>query len=124
MSEMSEIRAKWVAALKSGEYSQTRGMLRRRDGFCCLGVLCDLAVKEGIIPEPTLSVGNKIYSYDEEAGVLPVKVREWVGLSDVHGNYATSSLITDNDGGRSFNVIAEIIESEPKGLFKENNEAK
>lgn len=48
-----EIKEKWLAALRSGEYKQTRGALfrpRRLDdvkpifpaGYCCLGVLCDV----------------------------------------------------------------------------------
>lgn len=35
----AEMKAKWVAALRSGEYKQVRMVLRSEDGFCCLGVL-------------------------------------------------------------------------------------
>lgn len=42
-----EVKAKWIAALTSGEYKQGRNWLRTsEDGFCCLGVLCDLYAKE------------------------------------------------------------------------------
>lgn len=45
-----EIADKWIAALESGEYKQGQNVLRSDDGFyCCLGVLCELAVKEGVI---------------------------------------------------------------------------
>lgn len=43
-----ELKARWVAALRSGDYEQTTGALREQlrnkncDGFCCLGVLSDL----------------------------------------------------------------------------------
>lgn len=41
-----ELKAKWIAALRSGEYKQTRGRLLRNwrgeDRFCCLGVLCEI----------------------------------------------------------------------------------
>ena len=38
-----EIKAKWVKALRSGEYRQTRQKLRGRNGaMCCIGVLCDI----------------------------------------------------------------------------------
>ena len=37
-----EARALWVKALRSGEYKQTTGQLRKDDGHCCLGVACDL----------------------------------------------------------------------------------
>ena len=31
-----------VAALRSGKYKQCTGALRKDDGFCCLGVACDV----------------------------------------------------------------------------------
>lgn len=38
-----EINQKWVEALRSGKYRQTRGKLKARNGaMCCLGVLCDI----------------------------------------------------------------------------------
>lgn len=39
----------WVAALRSGEYKQGSGRLRTPEGWCCLGVLTDLAIKRGLI---------------------------------------------------------------------------
>lgn len=56
------IKARWVAALRSGKYPQTEHSLHRvvpmpnalysensddPVGFCCLGVLCDLYVQDG-----------------------------------------------------------------------------
>lgn len=49
-----DIADKWVAALRSGKYSQTIGRLRAdtsdegeaETSYCCLGVLCDLHSKE------------------------------------------------------------------------------
>ncbi len=42
-----ELRDKWVAALRSGNYKQGRQKLHVRLGndheYCCLGVLCDVA---------------------------------------------------------------------------------
>ena len=38
-----ELKAQWVAALLSGDYTQGRGELKTRTGeFCCLGVYCDM----------------------------------------------------------------------------------
>ncbi len=38
-----EIKSLWLAALRSGTYSQGRERLRgEADSFCCLGVLCDI----------------------------------------------------------------------------------
>lgn len=33
---------KWVLALVSGEYKQGKGVLRRGDKYCCLGVACEI----------------------------------------------------------------------------------
>lgn len=38
-----EIADKWVEALRSGRYKQCKSWLRDNDGFCCLGVLCDIS---------------------------------------------------------------------------------
>ena len=35
----AKIKAKWLKALRSGKYKQTRGRVHRGDGHCCLGVL-------------------------------------------------------------------------------------
>lgn len=37
-----ELKAKWTAALRSGEYKQGAGRLRRDTGYCCLGVLGEI----------------------------------------------------------------------------------
>jgi hypothetical protein len=38
----AEIKQKWVAALRSGNYKQTKVCLHNKEGYCCLGVLCDV----------------------------------------------------------------------------------
>lgn len=71
-----EIKQRWLAALRSGEYQQAHGRLRNGDSFCCLGVLCDLHSK---------TTGNawgdddRYFSVD---GALPPEVQEWSGLTD------------------------------------------
>lgn len=37
-----EFKAKWVAALRSGDYEQGAACLRHSGGYCCLGVAADL----------------------------------------------------------------------------------
>jgi hypothetical protein len=36
------LRTKWVAALRSGDYKQGRGELCKDGKYCCLGVLMDI----------------------------------------------------------------------------------
>lgn len=38
---------KWTAALRSGEYKQSTGVLQGYGGFCCLGVACAEFIPEG-----------------------------------------------------------------------------
>jgi hypothetical protein len=103
---------KWIRRLRSGKVEQGKYMLGDGERRSCLGVLCDLAVKEGIIR-----------TYDPADVELPLKVRNWVGLRTSSGFYqdsfGESSLAQRNDHGFSFPRIAEIIVSQPKGLFKE-----
>lgn len=82
-----EIKAEWVAALRSGEYKQGQGVLRsRNDEFCCLGVLCDLAVKDGLAVDVRKDDECWWY-YDDQTGVLPFSVAEWAGLNDPDQDY-------------------------------------
>lgn len=88
------IKTKWLAALRSGEYKQARGSLEEvvEDGscFCCLGVLCDLAVKEGIVTRAENNLGHQIEGVyasvvdpeDVSTAVLPRAVRDWAGLNE------------------------------------------
>jgi len=43
----ADVKEKWLDALRRGEYSQTRKTLRDENGFCCLGVLCDIIDPSG-----------------------------------------------------------------------------
>lgn len=111
-----EIKAQWVAALRSGDYVQGRGVLRdNEDRFCCLGVLCDLAERDGAV---RLLGGLDHMSYgvdaeDSDAFILPESVREWSGLSGHHGDlrdHHYETLVEANDQGEPFGIIADIIE--------------
>ena len=102
---MNAAAKKWVKALRSGKYKQTIGHLADETGFCCLGVACELAKQAGIIPD------------------LPTRVQNWLGLQDCFGkidNGKYNDLTSYNDFGKwSFKKIANLIERQPKGLFKE-----
>lgn len=109
------VKAKWLEALRSDEYAQGTFSLRsKEDEFCCLGVLCDIAVKEGIIPEP--DPGNTDYIYgredDAETAGLPRAVQEWSGVPLLGDRGDDHSLAYLNDQGKSFAFIADIIEEE------------
>jgi hypothetical protein len=124
-----EIKQKWIAALRSGEYKQGKGGLRNTEGYCCLGVLCDLHAKE---------TGNEWEraEFDENdcylraSGYLPAEVSAWAGLSKIaydrqlapytlpffdvpvvaDGQDMTLSQL--NDANKPFAAIADVIEAQ------------
>ena len=109
-----EWRRKWVAALRSGEHRQTSGVLRDRDGFCCLGVLCDIAEKG------KWEQDDGSWRYQGYTDVLPKPVQQLVGLRTNFGRISESeghSLSEMNDAEYSFASIADVIEAEPEELF-------
>lgn len=78
-----EIKARWIEALRSGNYEQGRYNLRRRDEFCCLGVLCDI-VKDDVNYNwlPAQDDFGTIYKFAESDEILPELVAIHAGLKD------------------------------------------
>ena len=114
-----EIKARWVAALQSGEYSQTSDALRIENSFCCLGVLCDLYVKDGLGKwEDRIEDGETVFATVGESGVLlPEEVGRWAGLpttrpiTPLPGPQDACIYLADlNDRGSLFPEIASLIE--------------
>lgn len=133
-----QVKQKWVDALRSGEYQQATGKLKSQEGFCCLGVLCDLYAKEhedagweyrgtDRPSDPT----DYWYFEDQSEKVslcLPVSVAQWAGIEDYDGTvhvkvldedycdedeedvYCEVDVIDLNDNGDSFKRIADLIE--------------
>ncbi len=111
-----EIKAQWLADLRSSEYVQGTGALNRNGQFCCLGVLTDQAVKAGITTDQgTNERGDRLYGSSEDFGnasFLPPEVSEWAGLGGRCNPYVDEhrNLASLNDEGRTFQEIADIIE--------------
>lgn len=121
-----ELKAKWLAALRSGAYPQTGGMLRNEIGYCCLGVLASLVGKE--LP----------LTHTSQAAVLGQSAAlrhcgaAWldsIGLADLLGPVSPSLIVPSgtkvlisgpasvqsrlaamNDSGTTFAAIADWIE--------------
>ena len=122
----SEIKELWLDALNSDNYRQGRGQLLKDGEFCCLGVLCDVYIKQTNLAEwlPPIPVTGKhmIVDIDALAGDyitagLPWSVRQWAGcLSyDPHILYKGDSypLSHLNDVfGLNFKQIAQLIEEQ------------
>lgn len=112
----SEIANKWIEALESGKYQQTTKVLCKNDAYCCLGVLTELAIKDG------LDISKEIHPHGIWYGgyrtFLPEKVVEWAGMKSQDGHYQnyTRCLSADNDSGSSFKEIAKIIREHQEEL--------
>jgi len=116
---------KWVEALRTGGYAQAQGYLLDSNtaGYCCLGVACDLFLREQGIQkeryEPDYWV-SRWFSLDSELdNILPHEVAEWLGLSNsTDGDSNENPLVGGrplsgiNDQGGSFEQIADLIEAE------------
>lgn len=117
----AKIKQLWIDALRSGDYKQTRGALHKEDGFCCLGVLCDLHRKAN--PRKGWQNADKdsdnypfnFYEYLGADTSLPMPVMKWAGLDAAspmvqYGLSKFTLLSTMNDSGATFTDIANVIE--------------
>ncbi len=124
---MNDNAKRWVKALRSGEYQQTVKRLHRItdgvDSFCCLGIACKLYAEDHDIT--TVIQANTFeddaVAYASYAAILPHQVQYWLGLNDRAGGFGYETLADRNDRGATFVEIADIIESEPPGLFMEES---
>jgi hypothetical protein len=133
-----QIKQKWVSALRSGDYQQGRNYLRTDNGFCCLGVLCDLYIKENNVEwnlanngqnyefqnkeshlpssviEWNLANNGQNYKFQNKESHLPSSVIEWAGVEDHNPdiNNGTETLAGLNDKGSTFEQIANLIEEQ------------
>ena len=112
---MKSIKQKWIDALATATYKQGREVLRNKDEFCCLGVLCDIYSKETGVEWKLLDDVSETMEIERCVSYLPIEVEKWAGL-DSHNpmvkieSLGTFSLIWVNDSfNYTFPQIAELI---------------
>jgi hypothetical protein len=106
----------WVDALRSGEFQQGTGALHNTEtgGYCCLGVACEVAYRNGVPLRREDYEGAM--SYNGDATALPLAVREWLGISDPSVQLADHTAIWWNDIYKAdFAAIAGMLETEYLG---------
>jgi hypothetical protein len=106
MNKMNpRVKAKWIAALRSGDYKQGRGQLRTtRNKFCCLGVLCNIHAQE----HPEIAEKQRAPDrYMCHVGTLPNCVFEWASITI---DYETRLIDMNDTNGITFKQIAAWIE--------------
>jgi len=111
----AKLKAKWVEALRFGEYRQSTRQLRKleADGhvaYCCLGVLCEVA---------HLSRHGEFYAGpfgDKSMTQLPMSFARSIGLahsdSVIYGGKRVCLTTLNDDVGLSFKEIAALIEEQ------------
>jgi hypothetical protein len=122
----------WVDALRSKRYKQATHRLHNDNGFCCLGVACDLAARTGGVPGEWVGrpewpgLDNELHFREvgkdgirsESAASLTHGVKGWLGLRDSVGEIDDDSTLASlNDSGWSFGDIADLIELKADVLF-------
>lgn len=122
------IKKLWIKALRSGKYKQTRNSLKDTDGYCCLGVLTDLYIKDQNAQgkkccwvASTEEIRMKLKGADDKVmgGILPKIVSRWAGLREIRnpwveaGKRAGDSCTEMNDVRKyPFKKIADLIEAD------------
>lgn len=117
----ARVKQQWLRALRSGRYKQGQNRLRtNKDGFCCLGVLCDVYNKGLKRSQWRQTVDFKEWAFGKamEESSLPPAVQRWAGLTsddpvlnnpEVEGHSTCASQCNDNLK-YSFKRIAKLIE--------------
>lgn len=118
---------KLADALESGKYKQGLVSLRSQDGYCCLGVACEVAGLKGVYNSL-----SKNYCFGEESyGLLKPDIFKQVGIHTNLGNFNRpikckkkgikltnfNNLAKLNDAGFSFKFIAKIIRKHYKNII-------
>ena len=136
-----KIKQQWVAALRSGKFTQGYGQLVHHStselptAHCVLGVLCHLAVEASQAigrqaPHPdddhtlvdgheTIMDGYADLNGDWAFDILPHGVRKWAQLEKnsprirvLPTSEKTRLLTSINDNGGSFSVMAKLIDEQ------------
>jgi hypothetical protein len=105
------IKKLWIDALRSGDFPQGRGKLKNDKGYCCLGVLEQIAANEGVV------------EFNGERHYLSIEVVSWAELGSTSAGPNTNPYVGDsdlqraaycgnlNDEGYDFAFIADRIEA-------------
>jgi hypothetical protein len=116
-----DARKLWVEALRSGKYKQSTNRLQNLDGvsYCCLGVACKVAEEQGVSV-----IKDQFFPEILEGGSLDMQsgVKDFFGIVSNLGHFkdkgTNKSLTYLNDQKNfTFEELADVIESEPEGLF-------
>jgi len=112
---------KWVRALRSGKFKQTKEKLRKETndgkvGYCCLGVLATICKIEEDVIGAYGDLSGEEFSACDVKDCLGAPNEGSVKVRHGKGYFGFDSLAEANDGGASFRAIATWIEKNYKKL--------
>jgi hypothetical protein len=131
--ELGPKQKEWLAALRSGRYSQVTGSLHTVRGFCCLGVWCDLKSPSGWEKDGGETTFGLVASGEYCEDVLPDPYWRDLGLYNCVGRHRDAddnlqltdsnrdlwNLAKRNDDGATFLDICSLVEVDPALWFRE-----
>jgi hypothetical protein len=93
----------WAVALESGDFQQTKGVLRFQESYCCLGVHATLC---------EVPYGNELFLFPGKRGKTKNMLMKYYGLNEsgnFENNVKCNSLVYRNDSGWQFHQIASLL---------------
>lgn len=121
MPEINQERlALGTAALRSGKYPQAKGRLRQSSGYCCLGVLTEVAIANGLNLRVRRGreAHNDLWFYGDmdEIGHLTREVANWYGFGNInppleYDGLALNAIGANDEADKDFNWIADAFDA-------------
>lgn len=106
-----ELKAKWLEALRSGDFPKTKGRLKSARargtgvaGFCCLGVLCEV-IEPGSCDRWARNEAGYLAS---QHGYIPEKLAGTAGIDEQ--KQVELATLNDAFGSNDFTSVIGVIE--------------
>ena len=109
----AEAKARWIEALRSGQYKQgTQGLRTTDNRFCCLGVLCDVVKDDVGLKWEVAPHNDRRFQIGGYTGVVPDEIDKLFGWGTMQTDQQ-GQLVSMNDSlpQKSFLEIADWIEA-------------
>ncbi|HEY6018439.1 MAG TPA: hypothetical protein VIY48_00610 [Candidatus Paceibacterota bacterium] len=100
---------KWLAALRSGQYEQSKSKMFDGQGYCCLGVL-QMELGGEIVKQEPMELPS--YSWLVSKGITFYNAEGYTTYSPNIGDSHNNSASSLNDCGVSFLELADLLERE------------
>lgn len=107
---------KWIEALRSGEYAQTTGRLQDFEGYCCLGVACELFAPSHDRDHRGILIGNVPITLNRAPKWLEMFVTDFynktkVDLAGLNDGVELFHELSKSDQQFSFDEIADLLQA-------------